>query len=157
VLTKTAGIPRHSIKPSVYRRCTGGFFKYRGIPAVVQINVRHGDLLRCFFHLNSRFNNLLIIHFQSHGLDFRSISKDDFNIICRENLHLIADRLTAIRLSDDNDTPDQIHLFLSDSLALRQFVQLKSLSLYHISSNEMIKKNRLSIMSSSSSYSFQFD
>ncbi|CAF4625660.1 unnamed protein product, partial [Rotaria sp. Silwood2] len=38
------GIPRYSIKPSVYRRCTGGFLKYRGIPAVVHVNVRHGQL-----------------------------------------------------------------------------------------------------------------
>jgi hypothetical protein len=53
---------------------------------------------------------------------------------------LIADRITALRLSDDDDTPHQIDLFLSDRFTLHRFIQLKSLSLYHLSSNEIIKK-----------------
>ncbi|CAF4721268.1 unnamed protein product [Rotaria sp. Silwood1] len=97
-------------------------------------------LLQAFSHLNTRFNDLLIIHFRTHGLDFRSISKHNFDAVCQQNLSLIADHITGLRLSDDDDTPQQINLFLSDSLTLRQFIQLKSLSLYHISSYEIIKK-----------------
>ncbi|CAF1056747.1 unnamed protein product [Rotaria sordida] len=96
-------------------------------------------LLQAFSNLNSRFNNLLIIHFQTHGLDFRSISKHDFNIVCQQNLPWIANRITALRLSDNDDTPNQINLFLSKFLNFRQFVQLKRLSLYHLSSFEIVK------------------
>ena len=97
-------------------------------------------LLRAFSHLNSRFNNLLIIHFRTHGLDFQSIFASDFDIICQQHLPLLADRITALRLSDDDDTPNQIDLFLSDYFPRYQFIQLKSLILYHISSIGIIKK-----------------
>ncbi|CAF3332617.1 unnamed protein product [Rotaria sp. Silwood2] len=97
-------------------------------------------LLQAFSNLNSRFNNLLITHFRTHGLDFRSISKHDFDTVCEQNLPWIADRITALRLSDDDDTPNQIDLFLSKFLTFHRFVQLKSLSLYHLSSFEIINK-----------------
>jgi hypothetical protein len=102
--------------------------------------LKNVHLLRAFSHLNSRFNNLLIIHFQTHGLDFQSTFKCDFDIICQQNLPLLAESITALRLSDDDDTPDQINLFLSDYFPRYQFIQLKSLSLYHLSSIEIIKK-----------------
>ncbi|CAF3041796.1 unnamed protein product [Rotaria socialis] len=102
-------------------------------------------LLQAFSHLNSRFNNLVVIHFRTHGLDLQSISKHDFDTICQQNLPLIADRISGLRLSDDDDTPNQIDLFLSHSFIVNRFVQLKSLSLYHISSNEIMKKVVLQI------------
>jgi hypothetical protein len=88
------------------------------------VYLKSADVLRSFSHLNSRFNNLLITHFRTNGLDFRSISKHDFDTICQENLRLIADRLTGLRLSDDDDTPDAIDLFLSGSFGLHRFDQL---------------------------------
>ncbi|CAF1173140.1 unnamed protein product [Rotaria sordida] len=97
-------------------------------------------LLQAFSNLNSRFNNLLIIHFRTHGLDLRSISKHEFDTLCQQNLPSIAKHITGLRLSDDDDTPNQINLFLSESSTLRQFVQLKKLSLYHISSYATIQK-----------------
>ncbi|CAF2115131.1 unnamed protein product [Rotaria magnacalcarata] len=97
-------------------------------------------LLRAFYQLNSRFNGLIITHFQNHGLDFQSIPKNDFNTICQQNLPLIADHITALRLSDDDDTPEEIDIFLSNPRAFHRFTQLKSLSLYHISSIETLKK-----------------
>ncbi|CAF2767887.1 unnamed protein product [Rotaria sp. Silwood2] len=97
-------------------------------------------LFQAFSNLNSRFNNLLIIHFRTHGLDLRTISKHDFNTLCQQNLPWIAKHITKLRLSDDDDTPNQINLFLSQSFTFRQFVQLKILSLYHISSSEIIQK-----------------
>ncbi|CAF1062572.1 unnamed protein product [Rotaria sp. Silwood1] len=97
-------------------------------------------LLQAFSNLNSRFNNLLIIHFRTHTLDLRSISKHEFDTLCQQNLPWIANHIIRLRLSDDDDTPNQINLFLSQSLTFRQFVQLKKLSLYHISSYGIIKK-----------------
>ena len=53
---------------------------------------------------------------------------------------MIADYITALRLSDDDDTPEEIDIFLSNPRAFHRFTQLKSLSLYHISSIETLKK-----------------
>ncbi|CAF3881331.1 unnamed protein product [Rotaria sp. Silwood1] len=94
-------------------------------------------LLKAFSNLNTRLNHLLIIHFQTYGLDLQSISKSDYDNLCQQNLPWIANYITGLRLSDDDDTPNQINLFLSQSLT---FEQLKKLSLYHISSFEIIKK-----------------
>jgi hypothetical protein len=99
-------------------------------------------LLRAFSDLNSRFDTLLIVHFRVHALDFQTASRHDFDIICRENLPSIADRIIALRLSNDHDTPYQINLFLSasDGFTLRRFIHLQSLSFYHLCSNRIIKK-----------------
>ncbi|CAF4106777.1 unnamed protein product, partial [Adineta steineri] len=106
------------------------FFEY--LPSV--------ELLQSFSHLNYRFNSLLISHFRTHGLNMQSISKDNFDIICREHLPFIAPYLNGLRLSDDDDTPHQIDNLFSYSFSLNRFIQLKSLTLYHISTNEMLKQ-----------------
>ncbi|CAF3340462.1 unnamed protein product [Rotaria sp. Silwood2] len=97
-------------------------------------------LLHAFSDLNYRFNTLLIIHFRSHGLDFRSVSKFHFDGICRKHLPSMIDRIIALRLSDDHDTPDQIDLFFSYGFTLHQFVHLQSLTLYHLQSNQTIRR-----------------
>ncbi|CAF0789563.1 unnamed protein product [Rotaria sordida] len=97
-------------------------------------------LLRAFSHLNFRFDNLLLVHFQTHGLDFRSISKDDFDIICRLNLPTMIEQIIALRLSYDDDTPHQIDLFFFQGFTLNRFIHLQILSIYHIYSNELLKK-----------------
>jgi hypothetical protein len=86
-------------------------------------------LLRAFHGLNSRFDTLLLAHFGTYHLDFRSISKTDFDIVCEQHLPLIADRIVSLCLSDDYDTPQQIDLFLSHLFTLRQLTNLRSLSL----------------------------
>ncbi len=71
-------------------------------------------LLRAFHNLNLRFNNLLFDYFRTSGrLDFRSITKHDFNIVFEQYVPLIVDRITALRLSNDDETPQQIDHFLS--------------------------------------------
>ena len=97
-------------------------------------------LLHAFSHLNYRFDTLLIIHFKSHSLDFRSVSKFDFDVTCRQHLPSMIDRIIALRLSDDHDTPDQIDLFFSHGFTLHRFVHLQSLTLYHLQSNETIRQ-----------------
>ena len=98
------------------------------------------DLLRAFSHLNHRFNRLLIVHFRSHDLDFRTISKQDFDLICQENRSLIIEHITRLCLSDDDDTPNQMNHFFSYSFFLPRFAQLKSLTLFHLSSYEAIQQ-----------------
>jgi hypothetical protein len=44
------------------------------------------QLFRAFHGLNSRFDNLLFNHFQAYRLDFRSLTKYNFNKLCDEYL-----------------------------------------------------------------------
>jgi len=93
------------------------------------------DLLHAFHGLNSRFDTLLFVHFRHFHLDFRSVSKNDFDLVCRQYLPSIDDRIVSLCLSDDDDTPQQTDLFLSQSLHFLQFIHLRSVSLYHVRSN----------------------
>ena len=95
------------------------------------------NLLRGFSELNSRLNKLLNIFFQSYHLDFRSISKNTFNIICQKYLPLILNKTISIHLSDDDETPNLPEIFLSYHF---QFLHLQSLSLYSIRSIEILNQ-----------------
>ena len=85
---------------------------------------------------NSRFNKLLCQQFQKFHLDFRLISKTNFNRICQNYLPSIINRIISLRLSNDDDTPQQIELFLSQDYQLRQFIRLQSLSLSYLQSQQ---------------------
>ncbi|CAF3657219.1 unnamed protein product [Rotaria sp. Silwood1] len=84
------------------------------------------DLLRTFYNLNFRFNNLIMIHFQHFDLNFRSVSQYDFNLICCQYLPIIVNDINSLSLSNDDDTPQQIDLFLEHGLIISQFINLKS-------------------------------
>ena len=104
------------------------------------------DVLRSFYGLNSRLNDLLYCHFKSYSFDFRSISKGHFDLLCEEYLPLILDQVISFHFSDDHETPDLPRYFLSRGFLLNQFTHLKSLSLYAIHSldilNQMINQCR---------------
>lgn len=91
-------------------------------------------LFQSFSTLNHRLTNLLTLHFQSHACNLQSSSKSEFYRICEEYLPGIFDRITSLRLSDDDDTPNQIDTFFSLGLSLRLFSHLKSLSIHRFSS-----------------------
>jgi hypothetical protein len=97
--------------------------------------------LRAFFGLNVRINNLVLKYFRSHGIDFRSMSKDDFDIICQEYLPSISDPICALHLSDDGATPHQLLCFLSHKISFHQFTHLRSLTLHYKSSKSV--ENRI--------------
>ncbi|CAF1544109.1 unnamed protein product [Rotaria sordida] len=90
------------------------------------------DLLHAFHNLNYRVNRLLLIHFRFYHLDFRSLSKNRFDIITENYLRLISDKILSIHLSNDDDTPDLPYLFVSRGYTLNKFINLQSLSLYYI-------------------------
>ncbi|CAF4000667.1 unnamed protein product [Rotaria sordida] len=95
------------------------------------------ELIRSFYDLNKRFNNLILIHLQTFGLDFRSTSKQDFDIIFQSYLQTIKHRIFSLKLSnDDDETPEQIHLFHSYGWNFNKFPYLRSLSLNHIYFNK---------------------
>ncbi|CAF1434546.1 unnamed protein product [Rotaria sordida] len=92
------------------------------------------DLLRTFYGHNSRFNLLLYNQFQSYRFDLLSCSKHQFDIICKQHLPFISNRVTTLTLSDNEDTPGQINQLFSYIPSFRQFIHLRSLSILHIPS-----------------------
>jgi hypothetical protein len=97
-------------------------------------------LLQAFFGLNTRFNQLLLTKFRSYRLDFRSISKHDFEIVCQQYLPIIIDRIISLNLSDNEETPNLPKIFLSHNFTINQFIYLKSFSLYYIQSFEILNQ-----------------
>ncbi|CAF3143152.1 unnamed protein product [Rotaria sp. Silwood2] len=98
------------------------------------------DLFRAFYDLNSRFNRLLIVHFRIHIFDFHLTSKHDFDLICRQYLPLITDRIVTLHLSNTDETPCQIDLFLLDDCTFLRFIHLRSLSFRYVCSNILLTK-----------------
>jgi len=97
--------------------------------------------LLCAFHgLKSRFEALLFAHFRACHLDFRSVSKHNFKMICRRYLPLIMDRIISLRLSDSDPGLKQSNILPSYGVILRQFNNLRSLSLCHVRSEQVMNK-----------------
>ena len=92
------------------------------------------DLLHAFLDLNSRFNQLLFIHFQNHQFNFQSISKQHFDRICSQHYSNLDNRIISLHLTNDDETPNLCEFFLTSGLTLDQFIHLKSLTLSHIDS-----------------------
>ncbi|CAF3874115.1 unnamed protein product [Rotaria sp. Silwood1] len=97
-------------------------------------------LLRTFYNLNSRFNHLLLNHFRAYRFDFRSISKYEFDIICRNYLPSIIDQIISLTISDDDETPNLSEIFLSYNFTLDKFTHLQSLTLYSIQSFDQLNQ-----------------
>ena len=87
--------------------------------------------------------------YDRYTLDFKSISKSNFHLLCR----LINPRnVRSLRLFDDSDTPNCINLFIS-SMRLRQFTQLHSITFSGIEESElniMLKRINLNLLTSCS-------
>lgn len=97
-------------------------------------------IYHAFHGLNIRLDELILEYFRNAHLDFRSISKLDFDIIVQEYLPGMLDRITSLCLSDDDDTPGQIDEFFSHGLELRQLVNLHYLLLSNIRSESIMDK-----------------
>ncbi|CAF0828679.1 unnamed protein product [Adineta ricciae] len=97
------------------------------------------DLLRSFYRLNNRFTDLIHIYVRTHTINFQSISKSDFDFISQRYLSSIADHVHSLRFSDDDDTPQEVHLFFSHGLSLHQFSYLKFLSIHRFNSFDYLK------------------
>ncbi|CAF4218428.1 unnamed protein product, partial [Adineta steineri] len=97
-------------------------------------------VFQAFDNINIRFRTLILIYCQKIHLDFQSISKTNFDIICKKYLPLFNHQILSLRLSDDDNTPQQISLFLSYGLRLEQFTHLQTISLSHIHSSSILNK-----------------
>ena len=89
----------------------------------------HGiDLLYAFYSLNFRFNNLLYKLFRFYCLNFESISKHQFDIVCQQHLPFITDRAITLLLSNYKHTVGEINLFSSYITSFKRFTHLRSLT-----------------------------
>ena len=82
-------------------------------------------ILISFRNTCRRFRNV-VNSYDRYVLNFESISKSDFELLCRL---IDPRRVTSLTLSENDETLDQIRLFLSH-LSLHQFSRLRSLSLF---------------------------
>ncbi|CAF3929128.1 unnamed protein product [Rotaria magnacalcarata] len=99
------------------------------------------DLFHAFNELNCRFNSLLIEYFRHQTyFDFRLIFKEDLSMIRRRYLPLFINEIKSICLSDDDQTPHEIDIFISRLYPLHRFQNLQSISLLNIYSIEKINR-----------------
>lgn len=105
-------------------------------------------------HLYHAFHDLILEYFRTCDMDFRSISKFDFDIILQQYLTPMTDRITSLCLSDEDDTPGQIDQFSSHGFLIRQFINLRSLFINNIQSEKIMDKIMVDLLHSSDSSYF---
>jgi hypothetical protein len=76
----------------------------------------------------SDYVDAIILAYPSYRLNFKSIFKANFDLICHR---IKPDQVVSLTLSDDDDTPGQSELFLS-RFRIEQFTRLQSLTLNNI-------------------------
>jgi len=97
-----------------------------------------GQTLRSFQSLNSRFNQLIVVYLRvTRHHDLRFISLHHSNIY-QSQLSQMVNQIWSLTISNDDETPLQIELFRCDEFRFRHFINLQSLSLYHIHLTEIM-------------------
>ena len=86
------------------------------------------DLLRTFYGLKFRLNEILHYQFEQCSFHFNTLSKGDFDHICGEHLPRMADCILNLHLSDHDETPTEIEQFLSFNPSFDRFTQLETFS-----------------------------
>ena len=99
------------------------------------------DLLCAFAALNTRLDSLLFHSSRTSRVDLRSIYREDFDFFFAKHIPSIKSHLMYLRLSDDDETPDQCVRFLSTGLTLGQFSDLRSLTLNNVTSDPRINED----------------
>ena len=79
------------------------------------------DLFRAFAHLNIRLNRVILIHYQTYHLDLQSVRKNELHLICQQHLPRIARQVISLKLSNADQTPHSLELFLSYDLTFDQY------------------------------------
>lgn len=113
-------------------------------------------IFQLFYNLNSRFHHLVLLYCRKCHLNFQSIAKTDFDLICQTYLPLFSNQIQSLYLSDDDNTPQQITQFFSYNFHLSQFTHLEKLVLSNVYSSSILDKliNQLSYLPSLTHLSF---
>ncbi|CAF1273195.1 unnamed protein product [Adineta ricciae] len=82
------------------------------------------EIIQSFFNVNEHLNRI-VINYDRYIWDFRGILKCQFDLVCQ---FLQPNRVIYLRLCDDDETPEQCHIFFS-RFHIEQFVNLRSLEI----------------------------
>lgn len=110
-----------------------------------EILLRIFDLLddvprfRAFYGLNRRFNALFFSPTRTCRLDFQSISRHDFNRIFEVYIPAVINRISSIRLSNDDETPGIIEDFRR-RIPLSLLPNLRALTIAHAASAVLVRE-----------------
>jgi hypothetical protein len=85
------------------------------------------EIFYTFTNVTSYINAVLAAY-SNYKVNFKSITKTNFDLTCQ---HIIPDQVISLTLSDDEETPGLIELFLS-RFQINQFTRLQSLRLFDI-------------------------
>jgi hypothetical protein len=85
------------------------------------------EIFYTFINVTSYINAVLAAY-SNYKVNFKSITKTNFDLTCQ---HIIPDQVISLTLSDDEETPGLIELFLS-RFQINQFTRLQSLRLFDI-------------------------
>jgi hypothetical protein len=96
------------------------------------------EIFYAFFNLNSYFNAVLV-SYDRYFVNFRSIIKSQFDIICQ---HIRPDQIISLTLSDDEETLNQSELFFS-LFNIEQFINLRSFDINSIDANAFKRLSNL--------------
>ncbi|CAF0799686.1 unnamed protein product [Adineta ricciae] len=96
------------------------------------------DLLRIFYGLNCRINMVLHERFPTCTVDLHLVSKRYFDILCRSHFPTMSKYISSFHLSDSEETPRQIELFLSSLSSFQELSQLKILSISYLRSHAIL-------------------
>ncbi|CAF3979495.1 unnamed protein product [Rotaria sordida] len=91
--------------------------------------VQAHEILFTFSYISDYVNEVLLSYLD-YRLDFKSIQKSDFDLVCHR---IRPDQVVSLTISDDIDTPGQSELFLSH-FQIEQFTRLQSFTLIQIES-----------------------
>ncbi|CAF3229105.1 unnamed protein product [Rotaria socialis] len=97
-------------------------------------------LVNAFHGLNDRIDALLVVHCRTYYLDFRSVSKPAMSLFCKRYLPSNINRTVSLCLSNGGRGFKQTEIFMSHKLNLYKFINLRSLSLCGIRSEETMNK-----------------
>jgi hypothetical protein len=85
------------------------------------------EIFYTFSNITSYLDAVLVAC-SNYQINFKSITKTNFDLMCR---HIIPNQVIALTLSNDQDTPGLVELFLS-RFQINQFTRLQSLRLIEI-------------------------
>jgi len=91
------------------------------------------DIIRGFLKISPYIDNI-ILNYNFYKINFESILKNEFDLICN---NINGNKIKSLTLSDGNDTPNQSNLFLS-LFKIEEFsLNLNNLSLIDINNQSM--------------------
>jgi hypothetical protein len=93
------------------------------------------DTRTIFFsvRLVCRLFQAVVNTYHRYDLNLKSASKSDVHVLCRS---INPQNIVSLTLSDSNDTPGQVELFLGLA-RIRQFTRLRSLTLHQINESDL--------------------